>query len=150
MIELVRTNSENTDFIRLVKKLDDYLKTVDGDDHEFYNQYNNIDVLNHVIMAYSNGSPLGCGAFKAFNNDAVELKRMFIRPESRGRGTATKILKGLEIWAKELFYTSCILETGKRQIEAANFYKKNGYTIIPNYGPYKNITNSLCFKKTLF
>jgi hypothetical protein len=40
-----------------------------------------------------------------------------------------------------------ILETGTKQIEAQNLYKKLGYTIIPNYGPYVNYTDSLCMQK---
>ena len=44
---------------------------------------------------------------------------------------------------------SQILETGKRQKEAVQFYKKNKYTIIPNFGQYKNVENSICFIKQL-
>ncbi|MFC0605370.1 GNAT family N-acetyltransferase [Winogradskyella pulchriflava] len=149
MIKLVRTNSENEDFILLVKQLDAYLKITDGDEHDFYNQFNNIDVLKHIIVAYKNGQPVGCGAFKAFNNTTVEVKRMFTLPETRGKGVASVILKELEDWAKELNYSNCILETGIRQVEAVEFYKKNLYNIIPNYGQYVGIENSLCFKKNL-
>ena len=52
MIKIIRTDSKNKDFSNLVKELDAYLKTTDGDEHEFYNQFNNIDVLNNVILAY--------------------------------------------------------------------------------------------------
>ena len=149
MIELIRTNSENSDFATLVKNLDAYLKVVDGDDHEFYNQYNNIDVLKHVVIAYSENEPIGCGAFKKFDNTSVEIKRMFTLPEHRGQGIANKILNELEIWAKETSYKSCILETGKKQTEAVQFYNKNNYIVTLNYGQYKNIDNSLCFKKML-
>lgn len=149
MIRIVRTNSENKDFILLVEKLDAYLKITDGDEHEFYNQFNGIDVLNHVVIAYQNENAVGCGAFKTFNDNSVEIKRMYTKPETRGKGIATEILKALEIWASELEYTSCILETGIRQKEAVQFYKKNNYTIIPKYGQYVNMDNSLCFEKEL-
>ncbi len=149
MIRLVRTNSENSDFINLVKDLDNFLKITDGDEHEFYNQYNNIDVIKHTVVAYFNEEPAGCGAFKMFEKDCVEIKRMFTNSNFRGKGVASKILKELEIWAKELNYKSCILETGIRQTEAVAFYKKNNYTLIPNYGQYTNVSNSLCFKKML-
>lgn len=148
-MKLVRTNSENPDFINLVKDLDAYLEVTDGDEHAFYKQYNNIDVLKHTVVAYINGKPVGCGAFKKFDKDSVEIKRMFTDTSTRGKGIASKILAELEIWASELKYKSCILETGIRQIEAVNFYKKNKYTPIPNYGQYINISNSLCFKKML-
>ncbi len=149
MLRFVRTNSENADFINLVKQLDAYLAIVDGDDHDFYNQYNNIDVLKHVVVAYLNHIPVGCGAFKEFNKTSVEIKRMYTNPEYRSKGIASKILKALEVWSNELGYKSCILETGIRQLEAVQFYKKNDYLLIPNFGPYENVENSLCFKKKL-
>ena len=149
MLKLIRTNSNNKDFVNLVKKLDDYLTIVDGDEHDFYNQYNNIDVLKHVVIAYSNNIAVGCGAFKVFDNASVEIKRMYTNPENRGEGIASKILKELETWSSELGYKWCILETGKRQVEAVEFYKKNNYATIANFGPYKNVENSLCFKKDL-
>jgi len=149
MIKLVRTNSENKDFVSLVNYLNDYLKIVDGDEHAFYNQYNNIDVLKHVVIAYKNKIPLACGAFKALDENTVEIKRMFTQINARGNGMASKVLKELENWSKELSYKTCVLETGKRQKEAVSFYKKMNYTIISNYGQYKNIANSLCLKKEL-
>ena len=149
MIKLVRTNSNNIGFVNLVKKLDLYLKIIDGEDHSFYNQFNNIDVLKHIVVAYNEDIPVGCGAFKIFNYNSVEIKRMFTLPSSRGQKIASKILNELELWAKELRYTSCILETGKRQAAAVNFYTNQNYNIIPNFGPYKNIENSVCFEKQL-
>ena len=77
----------------------------------------------------------------------MEVKRMYVIPEARGRGTASKILIELEHWAAELQYKNCILETGKRQAEAINLYKKNNYVITPNYGQYLDVANSICFKK---
>jgi GNAT superfamily N-acetyltransferase len=149
MIKLIRANSGNTDFKTLVDILNDYLKIVDGSDHDFYMQYNGIDALSHVVIAYLDNAPVGCGAFKKYNNKSVEIKRMFTVPEFRGKGIAAAILKELENWSKEASYKYCVLETGKRQVEAVSFYKKMGYSIIPNYGQYKNIANSLCFKKNL-
>lgn len=149
MIKLVRTNSDNPDFIFLVKHLDAYLKITDGDEHDFYNQFNSIDDLKHVVIAYLDNQPSGCGAFKEFNPNSVEVKRMFTTSETRGSGIATKILNELEDWAIELNYASCILETGIRQTEAVQFYKKNLYTITPNYGQYVGVENSLCFEKIL-
>lgn len=148
-MNLVRTNSENDDFVYLVKQLDAYLKITDGEEHDFYNQYNNIDVLKHVIVAYIDNKPVGCGAFKEFNKDSVEIKRMFTNPDTRGNGIASAVLEALEIWTKELQYNTCILETGIRQVEAVSFYKKSKYKIIPNYGQYATMENSLCFEKEL-
>ncbi|WP_299278152.1 GNAT family N-acetyltransferase [uncultured Psychroserpens sp.] len=149
MIKIIRTDSKNSDFSGLVKELDAYLKITDGDEHEFYNQFNGITVLEYVVVAYLNDEPVGCGAFKRFGDSSVEIKRMYTMPKTRGQGIATKILNHLENWAKELNYSSCVLETGIRQKEAVQFYKKNKYTIIPKYGQYVNMDNSLCFEKLI-
>lgn len=149
MIELLRTNSKNNDFIELVKQLDKDLAISDGDDHEFYHQFNGIDTLNHAIVAYCDGIPVACGAIKQFDDASVEIKRMYTLPNVRGKGIATKILNELEHWAKDLGYKKCVLETGKKQPKAISLYKKTGYTIIPNYGQYAGIENSVCFEKLL-
>ncbi len=124
MIRLKRTDSSNKDFVDLVKQLDAYLRITDGDEHDFYNQYNSIENLKHVVIAYTENKPVGCGAFKDFENNSVEIKRMYTLEKNRGKGIASLILNELEKWASELNYDSCILETGIRQIEAVEFYKK--------------------------
>lgn len=149
MIQLKRTDSGNKDFIELVKYLDAYLTGTDGDEHSFYDQFNKIDKIKFVIVAYENEKALGCGAIKEYNLTTMEVKRMFVHPENRGKGIASKILTELENWAKELLFTKCILETGKRQKEAIELYKKNKYQLMPNYGQYIGVENSLCFEKKL-
>ena len=148
-MKLLRTNAQNQDFIYLVKQLDQYLKIVDGEDHEFYNQYNGVGALKNVIICYLDDQPVGCGAFKPYNENTVELKRMFVLPEARGKGIGGKILIELENWASELNFSKTILETGRRQIEAVALYEKHKYSKIPNYGQYKEMENSLCFEKVL-
>ena len=149
MIKIVRTSSDNPDFKELVKLLDAELAERDGADHPFYAQYNKIDKIKFAVVAYENGIPVSCGAIKEYSNDTMEIKRMYTLPESRGRGIAAKVLIDLENWTKELSFERCILETGKKQPEAIALYKKNGYKLIPNYGQYAEVENSLCFKKEL-
>jgi len=149
MIKIIRTNSDDQDFIDLVKNLDAELAERDGNDHPFYAQFNKIDKIKYVVVAYENSKPMGCGAIKEYAPNTMEIKRMYTSPESRGKGIATKVLTELEIWATELSYEKCILETGKKQPEAIGLYKKNGYKLIPNYGQYAEIENSLCFEKVV-
>lgn len=149
MIECIRTNSDNMDFIALVKELDADLAIRDGDEHAFYSQFNKINVLKEVIVAYKDLVPVGCGAIKAYAKSTLEVKRMYVIPRERGQGIASMILEKLEEWGKELNYDKCILETGIRQPEAIELYKKNGYRIIENYGQYLDVANSVCFEKQL-
>ena len=147
MINLVRTNAQNKDFIKLVKILDSYLTITDGDEHDFYHQYNHLDDIKYVVMAYEAGEALGCGAIKSFDNETMEVKRMFVHEKERGKGIAGKLLGELERWAQELGYTRCILETGLRQTAAVRFYKKSGYQKIDNYAQYIGVDNSVCMEK---
>ena len=149
MLKILRTNSENQDFIRLVKHLDDELAVIDGSEHSFYAQYNKVNQIRYVVVAYELKKPIACGAIKEFAPDVMEIKRMYTSPEVRGKGIASKVITDLEVWATELTYKKCILETGKRQPDAIRLYEKNGYKIIPNYGQYAGIENSVCFGKEL-
>lgn len=148
-MKTLRTTSENTDFQKLTKQLDAYLAIMDGDEHAFYHQYNKIDSLKNCVVIFDNDEAVAIGAIKAFDEKSMEVKRMFTLPEKRGKGLASAILKELETWTKELGYEKTVLETGKRQTEAVALYNKSGYKVIPNYGQYVGIENSVCFEKEL-
>jgi GNAT superfamily N-acetyltransferase len=149
MIECIRTNSDHTDFRQLVSELDADLSIRDGDDHAFYDQFNKIDKIKYAIIAYEDGIAVGCGAIKEYSPEAMEVKRMYVLPERRGLGIASVILKELERWTVEMQFNKCLLETGKKQPEAIRLYQKNRYEIIPNFGQYQDVENSLCFEKLL-
>ena len=149
MIQLIRTDSSNPDFKAMVIELDADLRIRDGDDHAFYSQFNKIDLIKYVVVAYNGNLAVGCGAIKEYSTGKMEVKRMYVSLENRGKGIAGVVLLELEKWAKELMATSCILETGIRQPEAIALYKKCGYFIIKNYGQYENVNDSVCFEKKL-
>jgi GNAT superfamily N-acetyltransferase len=149
MITINRTDSDHPHFRELVRQLDLDLAERDGKDHAFYAQFNKVDMIKHVVLAYDGDKPVGCGAIKPYGADTMEVKRMYVLPGDRGKGIATTILTALEQWSMELSCEKCILETGKRQPEAIRLYQKNGYRVIPNYGQYVNAGNSVCFEKEL-
>lgn len=149
MINCIKTNSENEDFQKLVRELDADLKIRDGEEHSFYDQFNKIDKIKYAIVAYDNDISVGCGAIKEYSQNTMEIKRMYVLLNRRGKGIATTILKELELWSIELKYSRCLLETGKKQQEAIGLYKRNGYKLIPNFGQYENVENSVCFEKLL-
>tara|TARA_B110000977_G_scaffold198224_1_gene282593 strand:+ start:294 stop:752 length:459 start_codon:yes stop_codon:yes gene_type:complete len=149
MITLLRTSVENKEFNALINALDADLAITDGDDHSFYSQFNNTDLIKHVVILYDNGIASSCGALREESTKRMEIKRMYTIPKSRGHGLAAMVLNELENWAREMSYTQCILETGNKQLGAIKLYKKNQYQRITNYGPYKGIAGSLCFGKEL-
>lgn len=149
MCELVRTNARNRDFLALVALLDADLALRDGAEHDFYAQFNKVDDSYQVVLILYEETPAACGGLKELSKGVAEIKRMYVLPEFRGRGLASRVLEELERWASELGFEKCILETGKKQPEAIGLYRKSGYRIMPNYGQYQGVANSLCFEKSL-
>ncbi len=149
MFTLTRTTSEDTAFRELVKLLDADLAIRDGKDHSFFAQYNKLDSIKQCVVAVSANEPVACGAIKKYDEETMEVKRMFVIPEFRRKGFARLVLSEVEKWAKELGYSYAILETGKRQPEAISLYQSCGYVVIPNYGQYENVETSVCMKKKL-
>jgi putative acetyltransferase len=149
MLTLTRTTSDNPDFRNFIVLLDQSLKENDGDDHAFFAQFNKVDSINEVIVAYKDGIAAGCGAIKPYTQTLAEVKRMFVHSDFRRMGVAKSIMAALEDWAKELNYTSAILETGNKQTEAIELYKRSNYNVIPNYGQYAGVESSICMQKEL-
>ena len=125
MITIKRTTSNNEDFGNLVTQLDAYLRILDGEDHAFYAQFNKTSLLKNAVICYENDTAVGIGAYKEFEPNVAEIKRMYTVPECRGKGIAKAILTELEAWAKEENYTTSILETGFLQIDAIGLYQIN-------------------------
>ena len=148
-IQIKRTNSDNLDFQKLVAELDKYLAVINGDANSFFAQFNKIEAINNVVVVYEADQAVGCAAMKEYEKSVMEIKRMFVLQSKRGLGIAGKILFELEVWAKELGYKKCILETGDKMVEAIGLYKKHHFKQRPNYGQYINVTNSVCFEKKI-
>lgn len=149
MLHFLKTNSDNPDFRTLVIALDKDLAERYGEQQKFFSQFNKLDHIHHVIVAYMGNEPIGCGAFKLYEPGVAEIKRMFVYLQHRGKGIAAEVLGLLEQWAKAEGFNSCILETAKKQPEAIRLYEKSGYHIIPNYGQYIGVEISVCMKKGL-
>jgi putative acetyltransferase len=148
-MDLKRTNSADPDFRRLVVDLDEHLADVDGDEHSYYAQFNGLDQIAHVVVAYEGDEAVGCGAFKRYSDSSVEIKRMYTKPEHRGKKIGALILAELESWASDLGYSESILETGHKQKAAVRLYENSGYSVIPNYDQYAGVESSVCMKKSI-
>ncbi len=149
MIHYQRTNNSQVHFNELVTLLDADLDRRYGVVQQEYSGFNRTASIEQVVIAYSDDIPAGCGGLRRFNDDIVEIKRMFVKTEFRGSGMASGILRELEKWALELGYREARLETGIQQPEAIRFYEKSGFVIVANFGPYQGNDNSLCMAKKL-
>lgn len=79
----------------------------------------------------------------------VEVKRMYVAPQARGRGLARVVLAHLEATARESGAEALVLETGLKQPEAIALYESSGYVRVPGFGYYKDAPLSRCFGKDL-
>lgn len=148
-IDILNTDSKNSDFNKLVGLLNEDLNKRYGELQKQYDKHNNIDYINDVVIIYKNKLPVACGGFKEYDGHSVELKRIFVVDEHRGNGFAKLVVSKLEEIAQGRNYKYAVLETGRGQQEAINLYKGCGYNIIPNYEPYTENTNSICMNKEL-
>lgn len=148
-LTIVRTNSSNPHFGSLIALLDEELNNRYGALQKGYDKHNVIEQNNMVVLAFDGELPIGCGCFKQYNEDTVEIKRMFVRKDYRGKGISKLVLTELEAWAGENGFKTAVLETGIGQPEAIGLYVKGGYIKTENYGPYIGNRNSVCMKKAL-
>ncbi len=149
MMHCIRTDASHADFKKLVVELDAELRIRDGDESDFYEQFNKSDSIKYAVVIYQDGIPVGCGALRPYTTDSIEVKRMYVPLAHRSKGIASLVVTELEKWAIELGFYHLILETGIRQPEAIRLYTKNGYNSIPNYGQYEGVSSSVCFEKHL-
>ena len=101
------------------------------------------------VIASAGDCQVGCGALRPLGEGTIEVKRMFVRREWRGRGIARAVLRHLERRAADLGYRTVRLETGRCQPEAIALYASSGYERIPGYGDYASNPMSVCFEKRL-
>tara|TARA_R110000868_G_scaffold354387_1_gene615666 strand:- start:12057 stop:12515 length:459 start_codon:yes stop_codon:yes gene_type:complete len=148
-IKIIKTTSEHKDFISLVGDLD---KSLWESYPELKSNYwgNNIIELNrNVVIVYVDDVAVACSCFKKYDKNTIEIKRMFVSPEMRGKRIAQRMLLELESWAKELGFSFSVLETLYKQQSAIGMYQKAGYSFIENYPPYEGLKNSICMKKSI-
>jgi len=148
-LSIKRTHGSDPDFQLLITHLDHELWVELKDDQATYDQYNKVPDIKTAIVVYNNTMPIAIGCFKKFDADTVEIKRMFVEKECRGKGISKLVLNDLEKWANESGFTNAVLETSKHFKAARSLYEKAGYVIVPNYGQYKDLPDSVCMKKEL-
>ena len=150
-MDFIRTDGKNKDFIENCRFLDMDLERRVGKviKRDKYRKYNQLDEIKEAIVVYEDGKVIGGGALRRYDGENIELKRVFVHPECQGRGIGSKLVSLLVDWAIELGYERIILETGELLVQSCAVYKKLGFEIIPNYGPYVDMPESLCMAKEL-
>lgn len=149
--EFYDTDGSDPDFAMLCAKLDHALNEIVGGQcqRSQYDQYNQRDSIHDVIVVSLKGELVACGAFKRFDEEHAELKRIYVDQTHRNMGLGGEVIRRLEAKAKMSGYRWCVLETGRLLEAAQHMYKKAGYKIIPNYGQYENMKESVCMERKI-
>ncbi len=145
------TDGQDHDFIDLCRLLDFNLDEIVGEtfQREKYQQYNTLDDIHDVIMIYQDRLPVACGGFKYYDDLTAEIKRVFVKKELRRHGLAKILMRELENRAIEKGFSRLILETGEPLKASMGLYRSIGFTIIANYGQYREMKESICMEKIL-
>lgn len=145
------TDGADKDFLWLCEKLDENLdELVAGKiDRTKYTPFNQSEEIRDVILIYDGDKIIGGGSFRFYDDEHAELKRVWLDVSYRGEGLGAELLRRLEASAKIKGYTYMILESGNLLAEAMKLYRRAGYKVIPNYGPYVNMEESVCMQKKL-
>lgn len=119
-------------------------------DHEAGEPPTGADIAVFLI-AYerATGQPLGCGGLRWLDRTTAEVKRVYVLPYARGSGVASSILLALEAEAHEAGITLIMAEAGSAQPDGKMFYEAAGYRAVPNFGPYQEVEDSVCYAKPI-
>src|SRR5438270_3785393 len=99
------------------------------------------------LVAYVEGDPVGCGGIKVLDDEAAELKRLYVTPAARKHGVARVLVNALEDAARQAGYRVVRLDTGNKQPAALQLFRSTGYQEIADYNG--NPHASYWFEKTL-
>ncbi len=150
-MELRYTDGADPDFIALCAMLDAHLNALAGgeENRAEYVPHNALTHIHDAFVLYDKALPVGCASFKRYEEGTAEVKRVFVREDYRGRGLSRRLMEAVEAQAKRQGYRRLILETGRPLVSAIALYTNMEYQVIPNYGPYKCMGESVCMRKEL-
>jgi hypothetical protein len=150
-VELVFTDGRDERFAALCAELDAYLDELVGGEKQraLYNRYNTLETVNDVALILEDGRAVACGGYKEYAPGTAEIKRVFTKPECRGRGYGRAVMGALEQRARAQGYARLILETGRILQAAFRIYTSLGFRVTPNYGPYCCMQDSICMEKMI-
>ena len=143
----ILTDENDERFLKLVCELDrGYYERI-GDELSKYDSYNEFKDPHTVMLALDDGTAVACASYRAFDEDSVEFKRVFVKKAYRKRGIAYSLITQLEKLAVEEEYEYSYIVTGKNNEPAVRLYEKLNYTLTEKFGQFRDDDAVICMKK---
>lgn len=149
VVDLRFVDPQSQDYRMLAKKLDDYYFELVGDVHLRYAEANRPENMACLVVAYAGEYPVGCGCWKRVDEVTAEVKRIYVLPEYRRRGVASRIIRLLEKDIVQAGYRHIVLETARTTGDSKALYLAVGYHEIDYYGSPAGAENCRCFEKRI-
>ena len=145
-LEFIWTDGNNEVFHKFYLETEDYYSSIVGGkkNREGFIPYNLSESISDVLLAYMDGIAVGCAGLKKYNDSDVEIKRVWVEPDYRGRHIATELMDRIEDKAREMKFKRAILQTRPIMKDAVGLYEKRGYMMIENYPPYDKLEGAVC------
>lgn len=148
--QIQQASVSSPDAVALLSELSQELSTITGSSGNA--SFDAADLQDSrarfVVLRDADGTAVGCGAFRPMDDNIAEIKRVYARVKHSGVGAT--ILHYLEQEAARIGFSAVRLETRVVNRDAVEFYLRNQYRVIPNFGQYAGRLEAICFEKTLF
>lgn len=147
-IEIVAERPDSPDAMALIAELEETLSPLyPAESRHGYSVQKLIDQGVAFFVARVEGAPAGCGGVQLFGDAYGELKRMFVRPQFRGRGLGLALIDHLAAHTHARGLPLLRLETGIRQHEAIRLYERAGFRRVGPFGDYREDPNSVFMER---
>ncbi|HZF25048.1 MAG TPA: GNAT family N-acetyltransferase [Steroidobacteraceae bacterium] len=134
----------------LIAQLDTYLNSLYPPERNYLLDIESLCSAEVTFfLARCDGAAAGCGAVRRLDASTAEVKRMYVRPQFRGRGIGLAILQALEARVRQIGLRRLLLETGSGQPEALALYERQGYQRRAPYGEYRDEPSSVFMEKLM-
>ena len=145
------TDGNNKEFQSFYQKTEEYYSKIVGgiENRKGFVPYNLSDKIEVVLLAYDGNNAVACAGLKRYSDTDVEIKRVWVEPEYRGKHIARDMMGKIEDKAREFGYKRTILQTREIMKDAVGLYERIGYSRIENYPPYDTLLGAICMAKEL-
>ena len=140
------TDGYDKDFQLFYIKTEEYYSKIVGgtEKRSGFIPHNLSESISDVLIARLDDIPVGCTGLKPYSDRDVEIKRVWVEPNYRGRHIATEMMNIIENKAREMGFSRAILQTRSIMMDAVSLYKERGYELIENYPPYDKLDGAMC------